>query len=103
MWWATTTSCAPWPSWLGDSAAQGAEFMPNIFEHRASTLSWPLWMGSPMATRSSSFLSGSPWNPRQLHHRGENLCPATDEILGQSRSLLQVSGAEGRRASRSQG
>lgn len=46
----------------GRLAAQGARVYAYIFEHRASTLSWPLWMGVPHGYEIE-FIFGLPLEP----------------------------------------
>ncbi|XP_046283041.1 acetylcholinesterase isoform X4 [Marmota monax] len=46
----------------GRLAAQGARVYAYIFEHRASTLSWPLWMGVPHGYEIE-FIFGLPLDP----------------------------------------
>lgn len=46
----------------GQLAAQGARVYAYIFEHRASTLSWPLWMGVPHGYEIE-FIFGLPLEP----------------------------------------
>ncbi|XP_072799278.1 acetylcholinesterase isoform X3 [Vicugna pacos] len=46
----------------GRLAAQGARVYAYIFEHRASTLSWPLWMGVPHGYEIE-FIFGLPLKP----------------------------------------
>lgn len=46
----------------GKLAAQGARVYAYIFEHRASTLSWPLWMGVPHGYEIE-FIFGLPLKP----------------------------------------
>ncbi|KAL4670039.1 hypothetical protein H8959_008593 [Pygathrix nigripes] len=46
----------------GRLAAQGARVYAYVFEHRASTLSWPLWMGVPHGYEIE-FIFGIPLDP----------------------------------------
>jgi carboxylesterase type B len=46
----------------GRLAAQGARVYAYIFEHRASTLTWPLWMGVPHGYEIE-FIFGLPLDP----------------------------------------
>ncbi|XP_040828818.1 acetylcholinesterase isoform X1 [Ochotona curzoniae] len=46
----------------GRLAAQGARVYAYVFEHRASTLSWPLWMGVPHGYEIE-FIFGLPLEP----------------------------------------
>ncbi|XP_012666285.1 acetylcholinesterase isoform X1 [Otolemur garnettii] len=46
----------------GRLAAQGARVYTYVFEHRASTLSWPLWMGVPHGYEIE-FIFGLPLDP----------------------------------------
>ncbi|KAM5228626.1 LOW QUALITY PROTEIN: acetylcholinesterase [Ctenodactylus gundi] len=46
----------------GRLAAQGARVYAYVFEHRASTLSWPLWMGVPHGYEIE-FIFGLPLDP----------------------------------------
>lgn len=46
----------------GRLAAQGAQVYAYVFEHRASTLSWPLWMGVPHGYEIE-FIFGLPLEP----------------------------------------
>lgn len=46
----------------GRLAAQGARVYAYVFEHRASTLTWPLWMGVPHGYEIE-FIFGLPLDP----------------------------------------
>ncbi|XP_024106194.2 acetylcholinesterase isoform X2 [Pongo pygmaeus] len=56
----------------GRLAAQGARVYAYVFEHRASTLSWPLWMGVPHGYEIE-FIFGIPLDPSRNYTAEEKI------------------------------
>nr|XP_011765727.1 acetylcholinesterase isoform X1 [Macaca nemestrina] len=56
----------------GRLAAQGARVYAYVFEHRASTLSWPLWMGVPHGYEIE-FIFGIPLDPSRNYTTEEKI------------------------------
>ncbi|XP_032111020.1 acetylcholinesterase isoform X3 [Sapajus apella] len=56
----------------GRLATQGAQVYAYVFEHRASTLSWPLWMGVPHGYEIE-FIFGIPLDPSRNYTAEEKI------------------------------